>query len=304
MRLPIALTPVLLLALAAPAAAGPPPAQSLTYQSLTIARVNPLGLFELAEIGYRARLYDSNNPLFENNFVQLGARVILTPGLARAAAMLRVQPLSVFQFWAEYEVGGFFGNFSMLQSFESADAEASDTVLEQREEAGLNYATTNSQLALGSLLQAKVGPIAVRSLARFIRPNVDIEEGDTAYYDIAYDVVIPNRTWALNKDTDLLFVTDFGLAAGVRWTFTHVFSDAADFAPPREDNPNVPMHRLGPIVAYTFWDEPGTAFNAPTAILIANWWLQHRYRTGQDVTQALPYIVLGFRFSGDLWVGE
>jgi hypothetical protein len=28
--------------------------------------------------------------------------------------------------------------------------------------------------------------------------------------------------------------------------------------------------------------------------------VEHRWRTGEDVDQAFPYIVLGFAFSGDL----
>ena len=47
---------------------------------------------------------------------------------------------------------------------------------------------------------------------------------------------------------------------------------------------------------------PGVFFNNPTAILIVNWWLEHPYRTGQEVSQAVPYIVLGFAFNGDIWV--
>ena len=49
-----------------------------------------------------------------------------------------------------------------------------------------------------------------------------------------------------------------------------------------------------------YFDEPGEAFNKPTILLLVNWYLDHRWRTGADVSQAFPYIVLGFAFSGDL----
>ena len=39
----------------------------------------------------------------------------------------------------------------------------------------------------------------------------------------------------------------------------------------------------------------------PTLYLLAQWWVKHRYRTGQEVSQGLPMIVLGFSFTGDLW---
>lgn len=38
--------------------------------------------------------------------------------------------------------------------------------------------------------------------------------------------------------------------------------------------------------------------------MIVNWWLEHPYRTGQEVSQAVPYIVLGFAFNGDIWVED
>ena len=39
----------------------------------------------------------------------------------------------------------------------------------------------------------------------------------------------------------------------------------------------------------------------PTAILLVQWWAQHRWRTGEDVHPAMPYIVLGFSFEGDFF---
>lgn len=34
---------------------------------------------------------------------------------------------------------------------------------------------------------------------------------------------------------------------------------------------------------------------------MAQWWLLHRFRTGEDVTQAYPYIAIAFRVEGDLF---
>ncbi len=278
-----------------------PPAQSISYTSLLGARVNPLGLIEVFELSYRLRLYDSDSALFKNNFVSFGIRPAFTPAWGRASAIVRVQPLSILQLWAAYGGGGHFGTFGLMQSFPTADAEASDTVLDELEAAGTNYAASGTQTELGVLLQAKVGPIAARSSARFLRPDHNLRDGDNAFYDIVYDMVIPNRAWAVNKDTDVLWVSNFGFVAGVRWTFTHVFTRDRDFSTPGTDDPNSPIHRLGPLFAYSFFDDPGAAFNKPTILAVINWHLKHRYRTGQDVSQAVPYFVLGFRFSGDLW---
>ncbi|MEZ4438949.1 MAG: hypothetical protein R3B72_07660 [Polyangiaceae bacterium] len=59
-----------------------------------------------------------------------------------------------------------------------------------------------------------------------------------------------------------------------------------------------------------FEDDPPSMWNAPTVGLLAQWWLQHRYRTGQppaggledrSVSQALPYILLLFIQKGDFY---
>lgn len=299
---PLALTlTAIAAAIPSTAEAAKPPESKFTYNNLIAARANPLGLIEYIEFAYQLRLYDSDSKLFENNFVSFGIRPAFTPAWARGSAVVRVQPTSFLQFFGEYGLGGHFGTFGLLQSFPTADAGLSDSIQDEREAAGLNYAATGSQIGLGVLLQAKVGPVAVRSQTRWIRGNHNLRDGDTAYYDIVYDLVIPNRGWASNTDTDVLWVSDFGLVAGLRWTANVVYTRSIDLAPGVEDNLNTPYHRAGPLLAYTFWDEPGTAFNKPTALLVANWWLKHRFRTGEDVSQAVPYIILGFSFQGDLW---
>jgi hypothetical protein len=40
--------------------------------------------------------------------------------------------------------------------------------------------------------------------------------------------------------------------------------------------------------------------NKPTILMIGNWWLAHRYRTGVDVSQLMPYFLIGFQVTTDL----
>ena len=70
------------------------------------------------------------------------------------------------------------------------------------------------------------------------------------------------------------------------------------------ENPNTPIVRTGPLLAYVFFDDPNTAFNKPAILLILNWNIKHRFRTGRDVSAAVPYVVLGFKFEGTLWTAE
>jgi hypothetical protein len=96
----------------------------------------------------------------------------------------------------------------------------------------------------------------------------------------------------------------------VRYTLVKPLYDETDFA--FGSSPNLTTfeqtdayrgnghHRIGPVAALTFYDDGYTSFNKPTLILAASWYLRHRYRTGQDVSGALPLLLLGFAFQSDL----
>jgi hypothetical protein len=283
----------------------PPPKQQLRFKNLTVARVNPLGLINVLDGSYRLRLYASDNPIFKDNFVGIGGQAVLTPAFARIGPMLEVQPLSILYLNATYEAIGFFGSFDFFQSFGFATDDFSDSALDDL--AGSddpdqrNYATSGTQFSVTGILRFKVGPIAARDTFRAGRPDFDLRDGDQLYYDPLWDLLIPDEGWYINNDVDLLYITDFGLKVGARWTMATAFYDDRDFPDGVEPtDPNNPTHRVGPFVTYTF-DSKSRYFQDPTIIFIANWWLEHRFRTGEDVTTAFPYMILGLTFTGDLF---
>lgn len=147
---------------------------------------------------------------------------------------------------------------------------------------------------------AKLGPIVIRDDLMFTYSKLDLRNGSNFYYHPRLDVLAPNEGWFLHNDSDVIYMTDFGLLAGVRASVTHAFYDDALAGGPAADD-NVPMFRLGPVAAYTIFDKPGAAFNKPTFIAHAAWWLKHRDRTGDDVSQGIPYVTIAFRAEGDLW---
>lgn len=287
---------------------GPPPQQRLVYRNTLFFRLNPLGLINDARLSYRWRLYLSESPALRDNFIGIGLAPSASPAFARAGVLVELQPLTVLQLYGIYEWVQYFGGFNFLQSFPSARSEFSDTVLAQRAqlpegEPLRNYATSGTQLTLGANLQLKVGPVVARSLLRVVRPDYQLRQGDRVFYDIFYDVLAPDGGWFFTNDADLLYQSDSrsGLTVGARWTVTHAFYGPEHFAPgePLEDL-NGPMHRVGPMLAYTLFSEDGASFNSPTVTLLAQWWLSHRYRTGQDVSALMPLLAVGFSFNGDL----
>lgn len=279
----------------------------------TALRYNPLGLFNETRVGYRRRLFASDESFFQNTFVAIGAQVSLSPAFGRAGVALEFQPLSILSLYAVYEVGGYFGSFGLAQSFVSANSRVSDQVIENRRDLQPsdplynqlhNYSTPLHQLQLGAVFQIRLGGLIVRSNNRFVYEAIGIRSGDRVFYDQYWEILFPNQGWIYVNDVDVLLEPFPSLRIGFRYNVTHAFYTASDFpSGVVEPTQNSTTHRIGPLVAYTFFERRHGAFNAPTLALVVNWWLQHPSRTGGNapdaITQALPYIALAFSFRYD-----
>ncbi len=302
---------------ARPAVAAPAPAPGaapaapmwnrLYYSSATFGRVNPQGLIERAELGYRRLLTDSQGLLLKDTYAGVAFAPSASPAWGRLGILAELVPLAVLRLSVRYDYTWYPGWFGNVQSFRSPWAAHSDTALDAGQHAGRAYATSGGQLTLAARVQGKVWHIAARSQAQLVRVNLALRAGDRVYYDQIWDVDVPNGGWIAVVDSDLLFLTPSrwlpgtaALTLGLRHTVTRALYRAGDYAPgePRVD-PNSPTHRLGLLVAYRFWKRPGTLFDEPTVFVLAQWWLKHRYRTGADVSQAVPYFVFGFAFRGE-----
>ncbi|NUN15258.1 MAG: hypothetical protein HUU55_16645 [Myxococcales bacterium] len=152
-----------------------------------------------------------------------------------------------------------------------------------------------SLLTLSALFQAKFGPFAIRDRANLFRYDMDLHRNDTVFYNQYIDYLVKDGGFTLTNDLDLLYFSDFGLIAGARYSLGVAFHDDSD-----TDAAEL-TQRVGPVLGYRFFDEYGAAFNQPTVLLLVQWWLTHPYRTGDEVSQAIPYIALAFSFNGDLW---
>jgi hypothetical protein len=312
MRSFTALAALAALLVAAPASAqgyrdGGPPRHRVVYKDLTLVRVNPLGLITDARLSYRYRLYEHPSVALRDNFVSVGVAPTLSAAFARIGPIVEVQPASFLTLWAQYELIGYFGSFNLLQSFPTADrakVSYSDTslrALSKGDGATKNYATTGTQLLVGANVQLKVGPVVFRDQVRAGRPDMKLRAGDRAFYDIYYDLLVGDGGWWAHNDADLLVqALDSRLTVGLRYSTSKAFAASEHFAP-GDDRGNGPtaLHRAGPLAAWTFRKPDGAGFE-PTLLFLANWWLQSPYRTGQDVSQAVPYLIVALNITGDL----
>lgn len=278
------------------------PKHRVVYRNLLAGRINPLGLVDEITLGYRRRLSSKSTPMFRDAHVMLGAHGFLTPAFLRVGPAIEVQPVGVFSLGASYDYLAAFGTFQQLQSYRSPSASWGPKDLRRGVREGTNYATGGHLVTLTNVLQAKIKRFALRNTLRAYWSHVHLRKGDRVYYDQALDILMPQNGWALTNDTDVMAIFDFGLRVVVRHTLTHAFYRRSDF-PPGEPvtQPNGPTSRLGPALAYTFFDRPGARFNRPTILVLAQWWLRHRWRTGTQLSAAVPYAAVGFSFEGDLY---
>jgi hypothetical protein len=293
------------------AAADPPPPppvpqQRIYYDNLLVGRINPLGLEDQYNLSYRYRLYESSSAALRENHVAIALSPTFSPGITRMGGSVEIKPATVLTLSAGFYQMIFPGAFSLGQSFQNADDDYSDTELKRRDKEGTpeedNYTTGGWQAHMRAVAVGKVGPIVIRDDLQVYAGDFRLREGDQLYYDQRTDLLVPNGGFQLTNDTDVLYMTDFGLIAGIRTSIAHAFVPD-DMLGPSGENP-APIVRVGPAASYTFFDDPGASFNKPAILVLTQWWLKHPWRTGQDVSQALPMIILGFRFEGELWRGN
>lgn len=282
------------------ASAALPPKHRVVLNNLLVLRLNPVGIEDQVRAGYQLRLSDRTDLLFRDTFVFFGIAPKLNPAFAKIGPSIEVQPLSILNLRVGAEYMGFFSSFGFLQSFPTAAATYSDVDLKDGQDAHRNYAAHGAHVIFEPLLQLKLGPIALRNRFSVEYWYMDVRPGDTVFYESTLDTLVPANGWILANDLDLLYVSKFRLVLGVRYSVVKpLYADA----PPDFDNEH---QRIGPLVAYTFFDRGYTRFNKPTLLLIVNWYVEHRYRTGAAATAllpgvfvnspALPYVVLGFAF--------
>lgn len=273
----------------------PPPRDRLYYTNATFIRYNPIGLVNVGRVGWRRRLSPSSHPLLRDTYLFVAPQVFITPASARGGLYAEVQALSIFRVFAELNATQFFGTFGQVLGYPDTTLAFSDQTLRaRRDESGPAFGTS---VVFGASVRLALGPIAMRSTANFTRFDVNLPEGAIAFYNRLWDRLLVDGRFNWLQDTDVLFVHRRS-RIGVRYTV----SDDLD------GNPGVggeSQHRLGPLFAYQFINnQPGARFNQATLFVVAQWWLKHPYRTGQEQPAALPLMAVGFTFNGDFAVSK
>ncbi|HEX2569773.1 MAG TPA: hypothetical protein VH877_09465 [Polyangia bacterium] len=279
----------------------PIPLWRVVFNNAFFLRYNPLGLEDQLRAGAERLLYRSDKPIARDNFFFFGLAPRLNPAFVKVGPSIEIQPLSIFNLRVTAEYVNYFSSFGFVQSFTTPNADFSDSTLAARRDRGLNYITYGAHVIIEPLLQFRFGNIVVRNRASFEYWRLNLRANDSVWYEVTLDTLISRSGWVFSNDLDVLYLTKFGFTAGVRYSVVRPFYQQSDYLAGETLRVSNNEHqRLGPLLAYTFWDRPYTRFNRPTVVLIVNWYAEHRWRTGVDVNPGIPYIVVGFGFQSDV----
>lgn len=272
---------------------------------------NSEGIEEQLRLGAQMRLYESKSPAFRDNFVFLGINPRVNPTATRLGPSFEIQPLSVFNLKMNLEFVDYFGSLGTIQSFPSALDDFSASTRDRNKELGRGYGAKGARFSITPFVQIKVGPIALRNRFTFEYFAIDLRGGDRVFYEPAYDTMLAGHGKMISDDLDVFYIKDLPaggffshgrIAAGVRYSAFKPLFDSNDFRPgedrSREKNE---MQRIGPIVAFSLFDDGYSKFHEPTIVAMAQWYAAQRNRTGRDMDQAVPYLVLAFVFQSDIW---
>ncbi|MFE8599785.1 hypothetical protein KYC5002_30215 [Archangium violaceum] len=275
------------------------PARRLNLDHFIGGGVNPTVAEYKMGISHKQRLGQSEDLLWRDTFLGLGGQVRLNPCYTAVGPTLNWQPIAVFNLKALVDAYGFFGTAGMLQSFRSPLDEYSDAVQRANSESQRTYGTIGWHAMLQPTLQAQVGPVALQNVVTLDYFNMRLRNGDTLWYDAGPDTLLPGRGLMLTEEVNLVYFAG-PLTLGATFRYLLPFYDEENFRPGEDvkaaNNSNM---RLGALVAYTFQDGGYSSFNHPTAFLTATWHVSHRYRAGQETSQAIPFVGLGFSFQQD-----
>lgn len=287
-----------------------PPPQRLVLNSFNLFRWNPIGLESQNRLGWQQRLYDSAHRATRDNFWFAGTYLRFSPAAVRAAAMVELQPASVFNLRLVADRLYYFGNFTFLQSRRSATDDLSDAAMQANRVGPLgNYAGGGQHLGIEPLIQAALGPWVLRNKTSLGWYAMDLQRGDQVWYEPTLDVPVPRRGWVVANDADLLYRHRFArstLTLGLRHSWVRPLytdrevragEDVAQAGAAKDHQ------RLGLLAAWTLYDTVDGRFDKPTLVLVASRYLDHAHRTGTGpnaVDAGVPYLVLGFAFQSDL----
>jgi len=261
------------------------PRHRLIATTFTVGRVYPIGLDQQVTLTLKQRIGDSEDLLFKTRFWSIGAMGGWNPANWTARVEALVEPIAVFQLRLSYDARGYFGNYGALLTSSDPLQCITDACIEAATNADQDYPGVVQGLTVEPILQAAIGPVAVRNTFDFEYNWWGARAGDLYVYDPGPDFLRAVQGWTLTDNATLGYL-DPHLFAGALYQWINPVGVPGGNA----------VHRVGAIATYTFFDRGAEHgwFNKPTVVALALWSLQHRGRAGP-----IPTVVVAFTTETD-----
>lgn len=268
------------------------------WSNTAYAQLNPRGLHDEIRLTLRNPLSDEPTPLTGSvaAFIGLGFGGGLRPEVG-----VELQPIAPLSLGVSYLPTYYPSFIGAARSYPSPHSEYDSGVFSApREGPSGKQSIFAHQLLLSASLRWKAGWVVGRIAVQATRFWADLPSGDRVFYDPTYDVLVDGQGWAAQNDVDLGVQLSPAWIVGVRYTLVLAWYRDAAYVPgePR-NNPNTPMTRLGPALRWAFFAKE-TGAECGSVFLLAQWYVVHRYRTGEAVSGAVPLLGLGFTLTGGL----
>ncbi len=281
------------------------PKSQWAYSNMLALRYNPLGLQNELFMGYKQKLYNKpeDNLLFGKSYWWAGLITRASPQFAMAGLFFKTSPIAVLELQGMFSRVQSLTTAADLPGYYTAGTQAAvKSTINDRATTG-HIITQGWQSSLQARLQAKVGPIAIRTTNLFRYFDLSGDEGSTQkdlFYDQTLDLVTPLQGLVYQNDTDLLYTkSNQAWVLGGRYTFAKSFAQDLDAEISKQI---YDIQRLGLLFAWKFkapLTEQGLeAKKRHALIVLSQWHLDHAYRNGQEMNRAIPYFAVVYSLSG------
>jgi hypothetical protein len=245
---------------------------------------------------YRHRLYATSSPALQHNFVEASATLVLGP-LFAPRVRVALHPTAFFDVGVSYGVSDIF-----IKTIEErrSPASAYDVNIVGFEKGD---AATFQSFTADTTLQGALGKVSFRSVNSLTYTAASLASGETVYYSAPADMLLPADGWLFNDDTTLAYAFSPRLRIGVTESLFATSYPASAYAPgqPHTAVTNSPTVRVGPSFNLTLRDETDGPLARIELFGGVQWYALDRYRTGEAISGAIPFCVLGARFGGTVW---
>lgn len=271
-----------------------PDRHMLVFNNLSAGRGNPIGLASFVFFGYRYHLFNSESILLKPAFVEFGPQFTLTPDFLEGGLELTVKPLAILTFEARYMLAAHSPLLTDFQSFKTPHADYSPRRRIQRGMGDEGYRTYGGFLRLKTIFEMQLGAFAISNEFEIHRMDVALREGDQYFYSSRWDTVFPNHGWGFANFLNLIVFTKSKFLIGLRYEVTKPFIKNHWFD-------NFELHqRLGLLWGYPLIKRQRGWLREVLGLGSVQWWLAHPYRTGREVSQLVPYVIMGISMNGGI----